>query len=110
MKITTRQADTVLVIEIAGQLDTQNSGEASERLSEIVKNGHKKVLLNLEELEFISSAGLRVILRTSRALEEQGGHLKVCGASGLVTEVFVVAGFNILLDLSENESAALEDF
>jgi anti-sigma B factor antagonist len=110
VKITTRQEDTVLVVEIAGQLDTQSSGEASDRLSEIVDNGHKKVLLNLEQLSFISSAGMRVILRTSRSLEEQAGKLKVCGASGLVTEVFTVAGFNILLNLSENEASALEEF
>ncbi len=110
MQITTRQADTVLVVELAGYLDTLNSGVASERLTEIVDNGHIKVLLNLEQLKFICSAGLRVLLRTSRALEKRGGHLKVCGASGLVTEVFVVAGFNELLDLCENEATALEGF
>ena len=110
MQITTRQADTVLVVEIAGQLDTPNSGVASERLAQILDEGHKKVLLNLKKLEFICSAGMRVILRTSRALDTEGGHLKVCGASGLVTEVFVVAGFSDLLDLCENESTALEGF
>lgn len=110
MQITTRQADTVLVVEMAGHLDTPNSGVASERLSEIVDDGHDKVLLNLEKLDFICSAGMRIILRTSRALEKRGGHLKVCSASGLVTEVFVVAGFSELLDLCENETTALEGF
>ena len=86
MEITTRQADDVLVVEMAGRLDTQSSGPASEEMARIVEAGNGKILLNLGYLEFISSAGLRVLLRTTKLLPE-AGRMMICQANGIVKEV-----------------------
>ena len=110
MKLTTRQADTVLVVEISGKWDTKSSGDVSERLAEIAEQNGEKVLLNLEKLEFLGSAGLRVILRTAKSIRAAGGELKLCSARGFTAEVLEASGFDSLLDVCESESSALEAF
>jgi hypothetical protein len=50
-------------------IDSTSSGDAGDRIVDIAKGAHKRVLLNLEKLEYVSSAGLRVILRGAKLLQ-----------------------------------------
>jgi anti-sigma B factor antagonist len=109
MEITTRAADDVTIVDISGSLDTQTSGAASDEMGKIAQDA-AKMLLNLDNLEFLSSAGLRVILRTAKQLKGSGGAIKVCSASGVVKEVMEISGFGSLLDLHETEADALAAF
>lgn len=110
MEIKTRRADDVLVVEITGRLDTLSSGPASEEMGRIVQDGDSRILLNLGNLEFISSAGLRVLLRTMKLLPEPGGKMMICQAKGVVKEVLEISGFNTFIDVHDTEAAALEAF
>ena len=87
MEIETRKVYDVLVVDMAGRLDTQTSGDAGDRIVEIAQGGDKKVVVNLERLEYVSSAGLRVILRGAKLLQARRGELKICNAAGVVREV-----------------------
>lgn len=110
MEIKTRQVDDVLVVEISGRLDTQGSGAAAEQLALIARGGNHKILVNLSALEFLSSSGLRVLLRTAKLLPKPEGKMSICQAQGVVKEVLEIAGFDALLDVHDNEVAALADF
>jgi anti-sigma B factor antagonist len=110
MEIKTRRVDDVLVVEITGRLDTQSSGPASEEMALIVQDGNSKILLNLRNLEFLSSAGLRVLLRTMKLLPEPEGRMMICQAKGVVKEVLEISDFNALIDVHDTELAALETF
>jgi anti-sigma B factor antagonist len=68
MKIETRKIHDVLVVDMSGTLDSTSSGEAGDRIVNVAEGEHKRVLLNLAELEYVSSAGLRVILRRSKVV------------------------------------------
>ena len=70
----------------------------------------RQVLANLALLEFVSSAGLRVILRVGKHMRGYGGALKVSGAQGMVKEVLEISGFDSLLDLYEHEEQAVGSF
>ncbi len=109
MEISTRNVDGVTVIDISGSLDTQTSGAASDEMARIAQEA-SKMLLNLESLDFLSSAGLRVILRTAKQLKGAGGAIKVCNAGGVVKEVMEISGFGSLLDLHASEADALAAF
>jgi len=109
MEIRTRLEDDITVVDILGNLDTHTSGTASDDLARITR-GVSKLLLNLEGLEFLSSAGLRVILRTSKQLKRAGGETKICGAKGTVLEVLEISGFDDLIDIHVSEHEALSVF
>ena len=108
--IDTRLNGDVLIVDISGRWQTANSGVVAELFAELLEMGHQKLLLNLENLEFLSSAGMRVILRTAKTLRAQGGEVKLCSARGLVTEVLTVSGFNNLLHLCDDEAMAIRAF
>lgn len=110
MNITTRNLGPILAIDIAGKLDTTTSTVAMEQLLLHLDASPNKVLVCLEPLEFVSSAGLRVVLRVAKHVRGYSGALKVSGARGMVKEVLEISGFDSLLDLYEDESTAIESF
>jgi len=66
--------------------------------------------VNLEKLDYISSAGLRVLLATAKKLKAIGGELRVCSLNEIVTEVFDISGFDLILTVLPSESEALDGF
>jgi anti-sigma B factor antagonist len=110
MKIETRTVYDVLVVDMSGRLDSTSSGDAGDCIVDIAKGAHKRVLLNLAKLEYVSSAGLRVILRGAKLLQVNRGELKICNASGLVSNVLETSGFNSLIKVYETEQEAFSAF
>lgn len=110
MEIKTSKTGEVLIVEFSGRLDTRSSGAASEEMARIVADGNGKILLNLQALEFISSAGLRVLLRTMKLLPELEGRMMICQAKGVVKEVLEISGFDSFIDAHDTEADALEAF
>jgi len=110
MNISTRNIGSILAIDIAGKLDTTTSVPALEQLLQNLESNPGQVLISLAPLEFVSSAGLRVVLRVAKHVRAYSGVLKVSGAHGMVKEVLEISGFDSLLDLYEDEAQALESF
>ena len=110
MNIETRTGDDVLVVEISGKLDSLSSGDASDRIVSIVQGGHKRVLLNLEKLEFLTSAGMRVILLGAKLLQQNRGELKICNPRSEVRELLEISGFDSLIKIYDTEKQACSAF
>ena len=85
-------------------------GPASTELNKVAQGGDRKVLLNVERLEYVSSAGLRAIMVAAKLLEANGGAAKICRANDAVKHVTEVSGFNSLLHLYDTEDKALAAF
>lgn len=88
---------TQLVVALEGRLDTNTAPELEESLKESL-NGVTELVLDLKNLEYISSAGLRVLLSAQKIMNKQGS-MKVTGANSVVMEVFEVTGFIDILDI-----------
>ena len=110
MRIDERTADDVTIFSIAGKLDTHTSPKAQDRLLGSIDSGALKVAVNLEDLEYISSIGFRVLLMAAKRLQGDGGALRLWGIGGNVKEVFDISGFASVFDIYENEATALADF
>ena len=110
MDIATRKADGVKVVDFEGSLDTNTSPDAEAHLTELVSQGANKVLVSFEKLDYISSAGLRVLLAVAKLLKSGGGDLRICCLNETVQEVFDITGFGTILNVFGSESEALEGF
>ena len=108
MKLTVGDAGEVKIVRIEGELNTQTSPDAEAQLTLLIDAGARKVVVNFERLDYISSAGLHILLATAKQLRENGGELRVCSLSDLVQEVFEMSGFDSILSVSKNEAAALK--
>lgn len=110
MEITTRAANDVSVVALRGNLDSNTAPQAQQALDAIVANGGKKVAVDFTALDYISSAGLRVLLGTAKKLSGSGGKLRIFGLNETVKEVFDISGFSTILAVSPDEGAALRGF
>ncbi|WP_270937550.1 STAS domain-containing protein [Falsiroseomonas oryzae] len=110
MQFATRKVQDVLVIELSGRLDSHTAGDVGDRIDAIGTGAETRCVLNLGGLDYVSSAGLRVILRLSRLLKSHGGELKISNARDMVAAVLETAGFDSLLRMHATEQEAVDAF
>jgi len=97
MEITNERLSDVTIFKLSGRLDSTTSPEFGKKIEQIIKDGSKFIILEFKNLEYLSSAGLREILKTAKTLKSVGGRLVLCSMSDTIREVFVVAGFDSIL-------------
>ena len=107
MQIDTRDVAGMTVVDMVGRLDTSTSGDAYDQMVAIAKSGASKVILNLDKVEYVSSAGLRVILTAAKLLKSSMGEMKICHANGVVKEVLESSGFDHIIDIYDEENEAI---
>jgi anti-sigma B factor antagonist len=110
MNISTREEGGVTVVGVEGNLDTNTAPAAQQQLDTLQDDGVRKILVNFVDLDYISSAGLRVLLATAKRMSASGGSLRICGLNETVSEVFEISGFSMILNVFGSESEALEGF
>jgi anti-sigma B factor antagonist len=88
---------TELTVAIVGRLDTATAPDMEEVLKESFE-GITKLILDFEGLEYLSSAGLRVILQAQKTMNKQG-EMVVRNVNETVTEIFEVTGFYDILNI-----------
>ena len=108
MDVIIRDAGDVKVVGVEGDLDTNTAPDAEQHLNQMIDDGAVKIVLNLEKLEYTSSAGLRVLLSTAKKLRAVSGVLRICCLNETVEEVFEISGFDTILNVFATEAEALE--
>ena len=95
MKIDLNKENDKLIISLEGRLDTNTSPELE---SEYKKLDEKNIVLDLEKLNYISSAGLRVLLNMQKEMNKKGS-LEIINVCDEVLDIFEVTGFNDILNI-----------
>lgn len=88
------------VLGIIGRLDTNTASTGEEKIK-IILQDHVKVALDLSNLDYISSAGLRVLLRVAKIANKEKKEIVICGAKDMVKEIlddFDIEGFYTIYD------------
>lgn len=96
MTIEKKQEGTSLTVQLGGRLDTITAPELETALKEL--GGVEKLILDFENLEYISSAGLRVLLGTQKTMSKQGS-MVIRHVNDVIMEVFEVTGFADILTI-----------
>lgn len=97
MNIEKNQNGSELVVKVIGRVDTVTAPELESQVKESLE-GITNLELNLEELEYISSAGLRVILSLQKIMNKQG-RLIITNVNETVQDIFEVTGFSEILTI-----------
>src|SRR5690606_18220686 len=98
------------VVAIVGSLDSATSPQAQAALEAAVTGGARKIAIDFTKLDYISSAGLRVMLGTAKQLSAKNGALRLFGLNQTVKEVFDISGFSKILAVMPGEAEALAGF
>lgn len=107
MSLSSEKIDTVLVANVAGQINSSNAAALETQLLNLVGQGEHVWVLDLAQLDYISSAGLRVVLILAKRIKENSGRLVLCALQPQVLEVFDISGFLALLTVADNRDAAI---
>ncbi|MHA6251048.1 anti-sigma F factor antagonist [Oceanobacillus sp. CAU 1775] len=101
--------DNVLIVRLTGELD-HHAAEVlrNEWKRMIYEHGVEHVILNLEDITFMDSSGLGVILGRYKEIMQLGGELVVCSIAPSIKRLFEISGLFKIIRLEENETIALE--
>ena len=109
MEILQVAQDGIVFLEVKGRLDTFSSTELEKKLSKLIQDKKYKILIDLSQLDFISSSGLRVLLAAGKQLKSVNGKIVLCALQNHVKEVFDVAGFTLLFSIYPSREKALQE-
>lgn len=110
MNVEITEKDQIAILKFSGKLDTNTSPEADTYFKKTLENGHVKILVDFENLDYMSSAGLRVLLGTAKQLQGKGA-VGICSMNNEVKEVLEMTGLaDLVFKVFKNEEEALKDF
>ena len=107
MEIKESKTDDIVTLELKGKLDSVTSSNLDETISRLLAAGNKKLILNLTDLNYISSAGLRVFLGAAKKLQYTKGRMTLANLRNEVKNVFDICGFTPLFEFFSSQQDAL---
>lgn len=109
-KISQSAAGNVVVLKLSGKLDAQSAPTANEQLRGQIGTGHSKIVLDLTELTYISSAGLGILNANQADAKKAGGGIRLAGVKPQVKDVFDLMKFTLLFPMFPGVQEALAGF
>ena len=101
-----RQAE-FMVISLVGRIDASNSKDLEEQCLELISSGETKMVFDLTEVNYVSSAALRVFLLAAKRISAAKGSVRLCGLSATLQDVFDISGFSKLFVITVTLQEAL---
>ena len=109
MDLKTTRKGQVLIVYPSGIIDNKNTNSFEHSLIDLIdKNNDCHLLLNLKELNFISSTGLRIFISMGRRLKERNKNIMICNANDAVTETIEIINIKHIVAFFKNEDEALK--
>jgi anti-anti-sigma factor len=102
--------DDVMVIDLAGQIDSYSAEEVSKLIEAHIHNQRVKVIVDLNKITYLDSAALSMLIKNKISLSKRGGDLRLVGVKAKAKEVFELAGLLGMFGIYESREDAFEGF
>jgi anti-sigma B factor antagonist len=110
MEIIEEMQNDIIIYRLNGQLDRNTSQKFEQKLFQAISVGSKNMVIDFKDLDYISSAGIRVILKATKDIKLKDGRIMLCSMQDYVKEVFEVSGVASLLPIVATMDDALKSF
>ncbi|MBN1202352.1 MAG: STAS domain-containing protein [Anaerolineae bacterium] len=110
MEINSSEMKRVQLFEVIGRVDSTNANELGTALDKSVDSGRNNLVLDLNGVEYMSSAGLREMVRVLKRVKRVGGDLRIANPSERVKEVFELAGLDTIFEIYPTQVEAVGSF
>jgi len=107
MDLLVKEYKRVAAVQPKGRVDSNTAPELEQALVKLQSEGRTHLVLDLSEVEFLSSAGLRVMVSTMKNLRKIGGDLVIASPNSRVREVLRLAGLDTVFSIHETREAAI---
>jgi stage II sporulation protein AA (anti-sigma F factor antagonist) len=108
MQIAEERVDGVVAVAPAGRIDTTTAPLLEAHLIALLTAGERRLVVDFSGVDYISSAGLRVLLLLARRVQQADGRLGLCAMGEAVRQVFQLAGFLPLFTVCDSREAAVQ--
>jgi len=102
-----KQVSDQVVFVVVGRMDAENAPQFEQQCRACIAEGHTGLVVDLGELTYVSSMGLRSFVSVAKTLQDKGGTLRICSLNGLVKQVFEITGLLRSFRVYESVEAAL---
>ena len=110
MDVTTEREDGVLTARVEGRIDGTTAVDFGEAIRTAMEEDDRGVVIDCGKLSFISSAGLRIVLMTAKALRGRNTGFALCAMSEPIRDVFRISGFDTIVAIHPTRAEALASF
>lgn len=110
MEISSKQQSDITILTLEGRLDGESSPTLEKTVNHHLANGNNHIIFDCPQLNYISSAGLRVFLLSSKKATAAGGRIAFSSLQNGITEVFKLSGFDNLFTAHADLETAVADF
>jgi anti-sigma B factor antagonist len=113
MKMTTssREIDGVKIVDVTGRIVLgEESAALRDLVCELLSKGHKKILLNLGEVNYIDSSGLGLLVSAFTSVRKQDGELKLLNLTNKVQDLMQITKLYTVFDIMNDEAVAVKSF
>ncbi len=111
MQIEERASGDVMILDLKGKLTIGEGDELlKDKINSLIQQGHRKLLMNLEGVPYVDSAGLGEIVRTYTTVSRQGGSLKLLNLTKRIEDLLAITKLLTLFDKYDSEQEALDSF
>ena len=102
-----RQNGPVTIVDLTGHLTSFESAGLHDTISNLVRQGRRRIILNLSRLEYLDSSGIGLLVRNYMTVIKAGGEMKVVGLTSRVEEILKITKLSQVLAECQDEEAAL---
>lgn len=110
LELKTVDKGDVVILKFSGRLDALTTPELEKQVYQLIDRGKHKLLLDFSSVDYISSAGMRLLLGMTKKLNKASGQMIVLSPGANVMDVFKMSGFDHVLQISLSEKDALSKF
>jgi anti-anti-sigma factor len=96
----------IAVLSISGRIDFATSGNVEQAVATVIEQGGTRLIFDMREVGYVSSAGLRAILIAAKKAKSLGGGVAVYGLQASVAEVFTTSGFGKIVPIADTDAQA----
>jgi anti-anti-sigma factor len=107
MIVTKDEKYNALILRLEGRLDATTSVQLENVLNNAIESKHTKILVDFSGVEYLSSAGMRVLLSMTKRLKSMNGYFKLFAIHDDVMEIIRLAGFEVILQIFDDETSAV---
>ena len=110
VEINVTEMNRVDLFEVTGRVDSSTASQLGGALNGQIEKGTVNIVVDLQEVDYMSSAGLRELVAALKQVKKDGGDLRLCSPSERVREVLDLAGLSSIFEIYDDQVQAVGSF
>ena len=110
MNITQKSEGKIVILALEGRLDTLNFASLEKEMTLLIEKNQKDIILDCQQLDYVSSSGLRILLKSLKMVDAASGRFTICNLQPQITQIFKISGFDHLFEIYPGLNEAVASY